>query len=561
MARTSLGSYGSAYAPDEDEEEKRARALEAFQQFRQPEQIEPDLPMGKLPTQAEATEAAKPAPLGAGHVRPEREVAPEGHGGESTGGWDEGTKDATMAALAGFLDILGNKGRGVGSILQASSQQASARARAKERAKKDSQDYQLSAQRQLAERSNSERRFEGEDADRKLRTSQQELERERALEIHQRWREQNDPNNPMNQADLEYRQALTEEAKARAARDPNAITPYQQAQLDAQKDERGERGQDRDEDRAWRQQQHATDIADKQAAREAAAAERAEAAAARQEQKDIANGMRADIASQKAAEAYTKQYEYELKAMGPLMRAEAIADKHKGKDIPGVGMLDSRMPMWAREGDSLEMGNAQEWMSNLVQRAESGAAAPIPEALGYRVRAGMQDGATEAQFADGIKAMNEYVRGSLRAGTVGRSKEAREALDLQARGGGNWALGPEEQPAAAAPIDITDQLGKPGPVITPGQQSAVELPPDPAFDQPPQPIRLGPTGGPAPRSVNPLTPRNGGTDGSELLPPGMSRDQLDVLPTTGQKRGQVTEVSEHLRRLQEEDDDLGVSYR
>lgn len=540
MARTTLGSYGSAYAPDEDEEEKRARALETFQEYRQP--LEPDLPMGAFPSQAEATEAAKPAPLGAGYVAPEREIAPAGHNGESTGGWDEGTKDAALATLAGFLDLAMNKGRGVGSILQASNQQASQRTRAKERGKKDAQDYQLQAQRMVADRSNSERRFEGDEKDRSLRTSQQELERQQALERHQRFLQLNDPNSEANRLDLDHKRALTDEARARASRDPNAITPYQQMQLDAQAAERGERGKDRDEDRDWRKEQSA-------AVREAT-----------QLQRDTANEAKATAAYQGQLDKFREKTERSRPQLTRAMEMEQLVKDNPG-DLPGVGEWDSRkgdIPLIGKylqsPGDVAMRGNLND-MADLILRERSGAAAPPVEVVKLAENIAAGGGATEDQFRVLQGEYNKLLKGGLQQQAVGRDKAAREVLGERA----SWALG---DPAEQQPLDITDQLGQPGavndPRLAPQQQQLMAAEEEDAEPMAaPAPIRLGK--GRTPRSINPALP--GGTDGSELMPPGVTNSNVDVLPTTGQSRGQVTNVSDHLRRLQEEDDDLGVSYR
>lgn len=220
-----------------------------------------------------------------------------------------------------------------------------------------------------------------------------------------------------------------------------------------------------------------------------------------------------------AGEGYSKQFEYELKAIGPLMKLEQILNETpKGADVPGAGQWDSLKGQIPYIGDTslvsspkdMAVKNAGDIMTNLVQRAESGAAAPLPEALGYKIRAGLAPGASEEAFKQGIGAMKEYLRGALAGGSYGRDQAARGVLDLQYPGAGEYVLGKlAQQPTAAAEPPLPPDTNT-GPVYQAGNGR---------------------------RQAAGLDPMTSGV----INAPDVTSTP-SVLPTTGQRRGQIPPI-------------------
>lgn len=160
---------------------------------------------------------------------------------------------AAGSVAAAFADKSGRRGQNVQHAL---GQIAGAQMRSEQADRDDlSRDFELDRrawQQQQGLDMNRElagQRMAGDDADRELRASDQALRGRQSDELHQRYMQSQDPNSPQNQADLRYRQALAAQAEANAARDPNALTPYQLAQLDAQAEQRRWVNEDRDAQR------------------------------------------------------------------------------------------------------------------------------------------------------------------------------------------------------------------------------------------------------------------------------------------------------------------------
>jgi hypothetical protein len=149
------------------------------------------------------------------------------------------------------------------------------------------------------------------------------------------------------------------------------------------------------------------------------------------------------------ADKYIKETEYERNGAVALQRADQVLAKYKGaKDLPGAGTLDSLVPDRLLSQDAATIRSAQAWMNNAIQRADSGAAAPIPEETKFAIRNGAQPGATEQQFRIGMNAAREQIRATLRAASAGKERAARDVLGKA--GIADWALGPETAPDSAA---------------------------------------------------------------------------------------------------------------
>lgn len=143
-----------------------------------------------------------------------------------------------------------------------------------------------------------------------------------------------------------------------------------------------------------------------------------------------------------------------------LQRADSVLSKYpEGSDIPGAGMVDSRMPEWTQSDDARTISNAQNWMNNAIQRADSGAAAPIPEELAFKMRTGSNPGATEAAFREGMAAAKMYFQGQLRSRSAGMEDEARDVLRRQGIEG--FVFEEEGQPAPEQPAPKQSQGWKP----------------------------------------------------------------------------------------------------
>lgn len=427
-----------------------------------------------------------------------------------------GIADWFPLAAAG-LDLAFNKGRGMGGIAQSAAGMAQRRdALSQQQFEDDRNAYMKQGEAGARDRQID---LAGRNADMRQMEIDAQLAKEKAIQA--RWLgERPDPEleKQAKEALIRLSNARATQAEADAARDPNAITPYQQAQLDAQKSARQLTDEDRDAARA-----------DRTTALKMQMDERSEARTFREGQTKRQNDVDAQARTQKLGGEFAKQYEYELKALPALMTAQRLVDEvPQGGDIPGAGKWDSvkgSIPLIGAQLSSdkdLSMRSASEWMANIVQRAESGAAAPVPEALGYRIRQGSQPGATEREFKLGLAAATEYLRGTLRAGSYGREDAARGVTDLQSRGGGDFVFGPVAQPPT-------------NPTPIPEQPSAA-----------PEPIRLGGQRG---------MPGGGNNFGFSGPPAG------DALPVTDQRPGQVPKVNDYLRKLSDEDDDLGVVYR
>jgi hypothetical protein len=410
-------------------------------------------------------------------------------------------EDNTVPIVAGGLDLLFNKGRGLGAIVAGGGMAAATRDANRKSNMRQLAQMQLSMNDADVKREHEQRMFGLQEGN--LAARQAELDEMRARR--------------MGKTDTDLQKAQTNLTEAQAYqlwnKDPSALSPEQQAM-----------NEDRDAARTDRERQFQLQLQDRQDARADSAATRAEVAAARKQQQEIMNADRAEKADTSATNKFLdKTGETRSQAAG-LKRAEPIIEDPKySKDLPGVGMVDSRFPAWvmhpfdkqAREDQySIEKlaGEAGQYFKHAI----TGAASSIPEQRLLLGLKGLEPGATEEEFRTSIQIWKEGLQGDLRARASASPENARKALDAQ--GLGDWALGPE---AAAAPPASGDTF----------------------------------RAGNGRRQAAGAEPMSGGTVNSDPYLQG-TPDQLRTQP-----RSQVPKVTDYLRRLQDQDDDLGVTYR
>lgn len=395
--------------------------------------------------------------------------------------WEENA----VPLIAGGLDVALNKGRGLGAIVAGGGVAAAARDSQRRSAMRQLAQMQLTMAGADAKHAHEERMFGLQEGNLQARNAEIDEARQRRLAG-----EKDDAGLRAAQADLASSQAYKNWTT-----DPNALTPQQQAL---------------NEDRDLARGLHADEIKQRGLDREETRAGRAQLAQSRAEDRQTARDQAATV-------KFLDKTEEPRAQASQLKRVEPIVDDPKySKDLPGVGMLDSRMPSWLmhpldsgarQDADAIQKlaGEAGQYFKHEITGAAS---SDREQALLLHLK-GLEPGATEEQFRASIKFWKEDLQGKLRARASAAPGPARGALEAQ--GLGDWALGPEE------------------------------------------PIRLQGTRNGAP---------SGGNNFSYSGPPdSYLQGTPSQLRTTGEPRGQVPMVNDYLRRMQDEDDDLGVRYR
>lgn len=367
---------------------------------------------------------------------------------------------AGLHGLAGVADAFLNKGRGLGQIAQShAAGEAARRQRSDDNFEADRKAYMdqgeaAARQQQIG--------LQGRNADMRQMEIDAQLAHQRA--VQQRFIDsQPDPEleRQAKEAEIRLSNARALQAEADAGRDPNAITPYQQAQLDAQKAEHKARGEDRDLDREFKKNSHATTT-------EANRLKAEELGAARQEKTDVANTTKfLDKTEHERAQAVA------LKGTEPIVNNPAYK-----KDLPGVGPIDSLAPSWLmhpidsgarQDHDNLRRmaGQAQQYFKHEITGA---AGSDREQTLLMHLKA-LEGGATEEQFSNALEFWKGDLQGKIRARATATPDVARRALEGQ--GLGDWALGPEA--AAAQPQGIMEDARTSGPVTGTPRPSAATV--------------------------------------------------------------------------------------
>lgn len=165
-----------------------------------------------------------------------------------------------------------------------------------------------------------------------------------------------------------------------------------------------------------------------------------------------------------AADQYAKETHDYRGAAQQVQRAKGIADKYKGGNIPGLGMMEGRFipdSVYAATNnrDALEVRSAQRLMNDIVTRAQTGAAAPVSEQQAIQMMTGSKPGATEAEFLIGLQAMEDYTVGHMRAYAAGKEDAAWTVLHNQ--GLDQMVFPADAQPQQPQPAPATRQPRRP----------------------------------------------------------------------------------------------------
>lgn len=382
-----------------------------------------------------------------------------------------------LPIAAGIADIIANRGRGLGQITQ--SVVAGKNARMNRESEQFEADRGAYMKQQAAEEEAKARTqsfgLNSRNADLREREADLAAARERGL-MERFTKGMPDPELTKREKEAEIRlreaQANDNEASAYSkwTGDDKAITPYQQAQLDAMKDERKSRDLDRDEDRA-----------DRKAGREASAG----ATKAQQEATAILKKQEADRQAEKDKQGRMNKFRDETEktrpALGNLQRLETLLEKPEyAKDIPGVGMADSRTPRWMLSDDAIAVQSLRGDIGDLLGRQRSGSAIPPAEYSRLSAFSTGGENATEKEFRTIKELYKKHLLAEAQQQANGREDDAREVLG----GLGDYALGPrkvptpvlEQQPSAAplvpeqvpppprgAPMPLPRDASTPGP--------------------------------------------------------------------------------------------------
>lgn len=421
---------------------------------------------------------------------------------------DEGSwlENNGFAAAAGIADLIANKGRGLGQIVQGAAQGEQYRRKRSDEAFENDRAAYLK-QGEAAAR-DKQLGIAGRNADMRQLELDASLAKERAIqarflsglpdpELEKRAKE----------AEINLRES---QAYKNWSEDPNA--------LDA----------DRVADREMRKQLHDQDLADRQAGRAASA----EATAAQREATAALRAQEATRQAEKDRQGRLNKFRDETEktrpALGNLQRLEAIVDKPEyAKDLPGVGMLDSRVPRWAMSDDAIAVQSLRGDIGDLLGRQRSGAAIPPAEYARLSRFSSGGEAATEKEFKAVKDLYKKHLFAEIQQQSNGREDDAREVLGSLS----DYALGPRK--------------------VAPPPTAAVEPPMRPLEIEPNKVNQRGFTR-PTPSTV-PIT--------SPYANP--AEDPLaDVNPDgIGLGVSGAPKVNDYLRRLADEDDDLGVVYR
>lgn len=492
-------TFGGLTLIDPEEEERRRRTAEAIESMKPTAAMAPPPEMPGRP-QLSALLSHDRGMDDQWRAAERNALAASGRLGEQSYGVAEGVRDFAPMAIGGVLDVLLNKGRGLGALTGGGMQALSMERGRRQTAEDSAMDQALAIRRQRE--AYGDTGIQAEHA--RLRGEELSLSRDQLALARDRLAKQGMPppvDAEMRAAELRRMNAQAAEAEARAGRDPNALTPYEQAQLEGRDLDRQERAAtraERGEDRALAR--------DAQAEQRAYMAEQREAArveAQRNKFRDETERMRPQVTRAMEVEDIVRR----APASG-LDRAIG----GDGKDIPGVGWWDSTKPGFMSSPEDIAMRGNLTDMADLILRERSGAAAPPIEVqkLAQNIAAG--GGITEREFAVLQAEYSKLLKTGLQQQAVGREDIAREVLGSRA----DWALGPRA-PQATAPAD-------PPTTFRAGSGRAQAL-------------------------------------GQQPMPGGVVNQAPGQLPYTDQRPRDVIRVDEYLQRLRDEDDDLGVRYR
>lgn len=354
----------------------------------------------------------------------------------------EGLRDFAPMAIGGTLDILLNKGRGLGELTAGGMQAIASENMRRDKAREQAGNYALRVKGQreaggdrLIQAQHAALRGEGMDLERQ----QLELQRQKFAA------DQGDPEQQRRakEAEIALRQSQTNENEASAyskwTTDPNAIDAETQARLKQQREMHGE------------------DLAERRAGRAETAAYRGEMAEGRKDAAATRAAVEKDKRDTRDATAFLDKTKPDRAMAAGIQAVEPIIDNPKyATDLPGRGMFDQNVPSWVAhpfdsqaraDSDTIksQAGEAYVYFRNKI----SGAAFGKAEDEDYRAIKGLSKGGTEQEFRNAMARWKTALQNDLKA-RVSVSPEAnRQALDAQ--GLGAWTYGNEPPPAAAEP--------------------------------------------------------------------------------------------------------------
>lgn len=414
---------------DDDEEERQRRAIEALSRSAEPPPMAAAQPPAYdlTPPEPEAGPPEEQAPIAALSREaspPPMAAAPEGGGGDDGG---PGLNGWAIAA-----DLVFNRGRGLGGIIGMAEQQKRDHLRSKAMAGNRSQDL-ANKDRAHALESRRLSYLEGIEGRKGLPQPLSESDK-LARERFEAEKAERDIDNKRADSELElHKQRLAKQGEG------GGLTPYQQYSIDRNKTLDKQRDEDRDE----------------------------------------ARGNKKAHDDAQLANQYSTKTEKARASAASLKEIDAIIKKHGGKNVPGLGAVESVTPDWMRalkkgyyewqnDGEGLQgisdeeqrMKDAQtvsDALTNLSQsvlRKETGAvAAPREEDL-TKIRTGSGKGRTEEQAMEALRLMRDLTYGDLRAYSSGREDIARNVIELS-KLDADEIFGPRAQaaqpPPAAAP--------------------------------------------------------------------------------------------------------------
>lgn len=347
-----------------------------------------------------------------------------GYGGEQSYGIGEGLRDFAPMAIGGALDVLLNKGRGLGALTGGGMQALSMERARRQKGEQDAANYALRVKTQRD--AGGDRAIQAQHA--MLRGEGMDLERER-LDIE---RQKLGAKDPESAARANY---LESQAYQNWTKDPNALDPDTVARLQQQRE------------------LHDQDLADRKEARADSAAYRSELAAGRQE----AAATRAQAQQERADTRDTNTFLDKTKEARDQARSiqsvEPIVENPKyAKDKPGVGWFDSTAPSWmshpfdpqARaDSDTVKQQTAEAYA--YFRHKLTGAAFGKLEDADYKAMKGLSG--TEAEWSNAMKHWKASVQKDLRSRATAAPEVSRRALE--AEGLGQWTYGDEAPPPAA----------------------------------------------------------------------------------------------------------------
>jgi hypothetical protein len=416
-----------------------------------------------------------------------------------------------FAAVAGIGDAIFNHGRNLPSIVNSTVAGEAARR------KQSSEDFEADRGAYLkqgeAEARDKQIGLQGRNAD--MRQQELDLNTLRERGIMERFiKGMPDPEltKREKEAEIRLRESQANENDATANEKwtgaDKEITPYQQAQLDEQK--------------AY----HKILSDARQTTADATAAQREATAFGKKQEFD----RQTEKDNNKLTREFAKDTDTTRSMAQQMNELDPILEKYKEGDIPGTGKADRYIPNALQDylGSSSEDATRIDQLKTGVQaeyrHAKTGAAASVPEDLRLMIVNGTRPDSTEQEFRLGMEALKKALPLQIKA--YGANREAQARAVLREQGLEKFVYG--DSPMAPPPAATTD---------------ADELPPD--------------------RITGPVTDYKGAPSrpGQAMPKRGYGSNVQETVPVTDEKRGQIPKVNDYLRKLTDEDDDLGVVYR